>query len=439
MPGATSTAWAPRPAPRAVALAALTLLSSLALARPGALYAQAAARDSARASGDSAGAVRCAPIDSARSRPAPGGDTLAVRAGATPAADARAAAQAPCPVAPPARRRGLRPGYVLPILGYAPETGVMFGVGGVRVSRRRGAPSSDRPSTLGAQLIGTQRSQATIDASGDWWTPGNRARYRAYATGSRFPFRFFGTGRVTASDTGEQYTPQTVAVGGSAQFLVARGLYVGGGYDLADVRMRRLVPGGLLDEGGFVGADGGRRASVLALGSRDTRDNVYFPRGGAFVTLSGRVAGGVFGSDFAFRRVRLDARRYLALGRSVLALQGVVDGTWGQVPFDVLPMLGGSSLLRGNLEGRYRDRALAAVQAEWRSGAVLFGRFGVVAFAGAGDVAPRLGALRGRSLIPSVGGGARFLLDPTERIYLRVDVAAGRNGASPYIGFSEAF
>lgn len=68
-------------------------------------------------------------------------------------------------------------------------------------------------------------------------------------------------------------------------------------------------------------------------------------------------------------------------------------------------MYGSSSDLRGYETGRYRDRASWAMQVEARQH--LFGRFGVVAFAGIGGTAPGLGSLDDTEFLPSVGLGLR--------------------------------
>ena len=203
--------------------------------------------------------------------------------------------------------------------------------------------------------------------------------------------------------------------------------------------MEKVEPTGALAPGTITGSSGGTRAGAVGVGSWDTRDNLYFPRRGAFVSVTGVVGAEPLGSDFSFRRVRFDARTYVGRGRlGAIALQGVVEVASGDVPFDALPMVGGQSLLRGNPEGRYRDRAIGAVQAEYRTGPIVARRVGFAVFGGVGDVAPSLGELAGGA-IPSAGFGVRWMLDPRERVNLRFDIAAGKNGVGPYIGFGEAF
>jgi len=64
-------------------------------------------------------------------------------------------------------------------------------------------------------------------------------------------------------------------------------------------------------------------------------------------------------------------------------------------------------------------------------------RFGVVAFAGVGGVAPELDEFD--TLLPSGGGGARYVLAKKNNVSLRFDAAWGKNEHALYFGIGEAF
>lgn len=94
--------------------------------------------------------------------------------------------------------------------------------------------------------------------------------------------------------------------------------------------------------------------------------------------------------------------------------------------------------LRGYVRGRYRDRALAALQGEYRS--PVRRRLGGVLFAGVGTVAPSLHRLGSGRLLPTHGVGVRLELDPQQRTSVRADYGRGIDGASGlYLGFNQAF
>ena len=67
------------------------------------------------------------------------------------------------------------------------------------------------------------------------------------------------------------------------------------------------------------------------------------------------------------------------------------------------------------------------------------GRFGVAAFAGAGTVAPTMAKLSSGTVLPSFGGGARWLLLPKQGTTVRVDYGVGKGSSGLYIAFNEAF
>ena len=92
--------------------------------------------------------------------------------------------------------------------------------------------------------------------------------------------------------------------------------------------------------------------------------------------------GGYYGATFhdfsdaddlyGFQQVDYDAIQHVPLGRDawVLSLHGRVETTYGrdgqEIPFFMLPALGGGSSLRGFTSWRFRDRHSLLLQAEWR-------------------------------------------------------------------------
>ena len=113
-----------------------------------------------------------------------------------------------------------------------------------------------------------------------------------------------------------------------------------------------------------------------------------------------------------------------------------VDGT---VPFDQMPVIGGSRIMRGYSAGRFRDRWVAAAQGEYRSPFWLE-RVGGVAFAGVGVAGGSLARLGEGRPFPSFGIGGRLQVDPVQRSALRVDYAIGAYGfGGLYVGFNQAF
>jgi hypothetical protein len=125
----------------------------------------------------------------------------------------------------------------------------------------------------------------------------------------------------------------------------------------------------------------------------DTRDEPGYPtRGGfyraAWSRYSDREAG-----RFSFQRFEGEAAHFvpLAAGNVVVALHGWMVATTaadGQdVPFYLMPGLGGHNTMRGFSDHRFHDRQLAVVNAETR--VAIFEHIDAVAFVDAGNVAAR--------------------------------------------------
>lgn len=165
----------------------------------------------------------------------------------------------------------------------------------------------------------------------------------------------------------------------------------------------------------------------------------YSRRGGAyFVTLH----------DFAdtddaygFRQVDYDVIQHLPLLRDawVLSLHGRVETTYGrddqQIPFFMLPALGGGSTLRGYASWRFRDRHSLLLQAEWR---VLANRFlDMAVFCDAGKVTARRADLDLDRLKSDCGLG--FRMHGPAATPLRIELAKGNEGLALVFSAKAAF
>ncbi len=102
-----------------------------------------------------------------------------------------------------------------------------------------------------------------------------------------------------------------------------------------------------------------------------------------------------------------------------------------------MPRIGGESLLRGYYDGRYRDRTMAAVQAEYRF--PIAWRFGGAVFAGAGQVAEAPLDLSVDSLKVAGGAGLRFLVVENPHVNIRMDFGQSLAGSGFYLQITEAF
>jgi outer membrane protein assembly factor BamA len=171
----------------------------------------------------------------------------------------------------------------------------------------------------------------------------------------------------------------------------------------------------------------------------DTTNSSFFPTCGFRAEATALLHRKAIGSDQNFFQLALSHRHFIGFGNNhVLALQALATLSAGTIPWQMIPKLGGMSMLRGYYEGRYRADHYVAVQAEYRF--PIGWRFSGAIFAATGEVVSSLSGLASGPLRASGGGGLRFLLDKGEHINLRLDVAATDQGnADFYIAMMESF
>jgi hypothetical protein len=174
---------------------------------------------------------------------------------------------------------------------------------------------------------------------------------------------------------------------------------------------------------------------ILRLDSRDSR---YGPSSGALLDITSYVADQNLGSDFKYQTLKTEYSHYVTVGEEqVLALGLTGCFTSGDVPYYDLCTFGQKSNLRGYVAGQYRDRNMVSAQLEYRG--QFYGRWGLVGFAGVGEVAPSVDELDGEDLLPSFGGGVRLMVSRKERINVGIDYAVGKDDHTFYLRFGEAF
>ncbi len=342
------------------------------------------------------------------------------------------------PTAPDATARPRASISLLPVLGSAPETGFQYGVA-LFATRAQRSPGGTRPSTIVGNAVRTAKQQTRVFLDTDTWTEGNRWRVLTNAVWQQYPLAYFGVGDQAPDDAEEPYTPRSTELAVSVHRMVAPALWVQVGARRIEQTMREVEPSGALASGAVPGGAGGRTVLGTIGLVRDARDNLFAATAGHFAELTVSTADDAIGSEFDFRRVRVDARAYRTLGAShVVAAQIVAQGTDGVAPFDQVALIGSNSVMRGYVPGRFRDQWSTAVQGEYRSPSR--GRWSGAAFAGAAVVAPTVADLADGRVLPSYGAGLRFRMNPVTRTTVRVDYARGTAGQGGlYVAFSEAF
>jgi hypothetical protein len=329
----------------------------------------------------------------------------------------------------------------LPVIFYQPETGTGFGAIATYYFRPgASAGTVVPPSEISGSAIYTTKKQILTSLGTRLYLSGGALRLAGSVAFTKFPTKFWGIGNDTPEDAEEDYTPLTASALGEVLHEVASGWFAGARLQVARRELRELSDSGQLVTGTVPGSEDGRIIEGTLLLVHDVRNGTLYPTRGRYYQLGLLGAATALGSDFGYGGVRLDLREYLSPGgRHVLALRALGDARSGIPPFDILPQLGGDVLLRGYYAGRFRDQLMIAFQTEYRLPVIW--RIGMVAFAEAGQVAPRAGDLQWDGFKASVGGGLRFLLSPKEGLNIRADYGYGFDvkAGGFYLGIGEAF
>lgn len=329
---------------------------------------------------------------------------------------------------------------VLPNVFYTPETKI---AGGLVFGYFTMLDAQSPTSSMQVAAIYTQRKQFYVQGMPELYWHEGRWRLNGAVMFSRYPEVYYGIGPSVPAAWEEEYTSRLADVDLQLQRTLRPGWRVGPQLVVRAENVTEVADGGRLDTRLVPGRSGGTTVGLGLTSAWDTRDNLYFPHRGHYVVMGGLLHTGVLGSDFAFGRLTVDARRYVPVrGRHVLALNGYVEAVAGTAPFPLLPLLGGDDLMRGYREGRYRDTVLAALQAGYRF--PLFNRLPLLrrikgaVFGNVGNVARRVDALSLTGIKYAIGAGLRLRLND-EGIHGRVDYAFGPEGGALYVTLLEAF
>ena len=182
-------------------------------------------------------------------------------------------------------------------------------------------------------------------------------------------------------------------------------------------------------------------ASLGLIGERDSRDNQFAAYQGSFFQLTWGVADEAVGSDFDYQSIKANYNLYRRIKKNsdTLIIAGRVSAcaTPGDTPFYALCKFGQNFDLRGYVGGRYRDKALLAIQAELRWS--LSKRWGVVGFVGVGGVGESFSGFDNDNRLPAAGAGIRFAISPDNRLNVSLDWAVGKDNDHIYVYVGEAF
>jgi len=325
----------------------------------------------------------------------------------------------------------------IPMINPTLENGLAFVTGYLYRTDRNDAVTAPSASAVAGFKTSNGSWGAGVLQSLHLW----HDRFRVLGVGAYADvnYKFYGIGG-SAGANGVSIDLNQVGPAGVIEGLVrvAPNWYVGARYQM--LRMTVATDGIAIPGGPTLPAQDADLRTA-ALGPRlqyDSRDNPFYPRRGMQVQGVASFYAEAVGGTRTYQVYQGWINRYTAVGaRHVFAWHAGACGVDGSVPFYDLCMLGKSQDLRGYTVGQYRDGAMLAAQAEWRS--ELWWRFGAAVFGGGGEVVPDFRSLNWNDALPSGGAGLRFTVAKRNHVNLRADYAWGKGSSAVYVSVVEAF
>ncbi|MEZ4901472.1 MAG: hypothetical protein R2822_06775 [Spirosomataceae bacterium] len=260
----------------------------------------------------------------------------------------------------------------MPILQSSPETGVRAGLS-MDYFFNSSKPTDSLPTRDSfAWLMATYSTRKQLMIEPIWQIYTNKEKYllRGQAGYIDFSEYFWGIGNevLPASSPPSIFYSRTYFQGEFLRQLIPN---IFGGIQVQANITKNLTFDNSLNQllDGVLGSSG---SSTVGIGPNiifDFRDNPFSPIKGGFLELSYTAHHSELRSEYTYQETLVDARKYFSFKNTqFLGFQVVGNFTNGDVPLRELPRLGGSNIMRGMVQGRYRDKNTVALQAEYRKG-----------------------------------------------------------------------
>lgn len=327
-----------------------------------------------------------------------------------------------------------------PIISYAPETSWGFGVGAKYLFKFKGSGEETRTSNMPMSAMYTWYRQILLTSGYTIFTNQEKYLFKGNLRYNKLPIFYFGIGNNSLEENEELYDYSNILIEPLALRKIADHVFVGGGVRYNIVYHVDIPSDGFIAREKVPGYLGSTSAGLQLALTYDNRDNVLYATKGALLEVAAGYYLPFAGGEYEYQIYRFDYRQYFKVfenRKDVFALQLLGYFARGDVPLADYAKLGGSEMLRGYYEGRFRDKAMLAAQVEYR--AQLLEQLGAVVFLGLGDVAPNIRSFDIREFKPSVGAGLRFMIVKKENLNIRFDYGFGRETRNYYFNIAEAF
>jgi len=302
------------------------------------------------------------------------------------------------------------------------------------------ARNSQRKSNLRLFITYTQNRQYLFISPWQVYTSGSQYFLSGSIDYRKFPEYYYGLGNDTKEGSRALYEFTALTLNSKSYKKLKKDTYLGLALQGQWMQPEFSDPEPVFED--IVAENGRGGYSYIGFGPSimwDQRDHILSPSSGSFIVFTPLIGlGKTAGSAFKFGMATLDIRNYLPVAKNITwANQLLTQVSFGNVPFRVLPTLGGPFFHRGYYQGRFRDNHLAFLQSEYRQHVI--GRFGFAVFGSAGRVYRTLREDLFKQIHLAAGGGLRVRISKKDKTNVRLDYSFTPDSRGFYIYFAEAF
>jgi hypothetical protein len=173
--------------------------------------------------------------------------------------------------------------------------------------------------------------------------------------------------------------------------------------------------------------------------SRDSRDDVYYPRSGGESEIDWTSFPAFLNETGTVNKAELSHNHFISVREKndIIALRGYVGFGLGEPLIFEQQFIVGQTDIRGYTQGKYRGNAIYSVQGEYRWN--LAERFGLVGFFGMATISGAINEADNGVFLPGVGAGFRYTAFEKNHFNIGLDAAVGRDDWGLYFRIGEAF
>ncbi|MGZ3873111.1 MAG: polymerase, partial [Mucilaginibacter sp.] len=292
----------------------------------------------------------------------------------------------------------------------------------------------------------TTKGQAKLSLNANYWTPQNKFHYTGVISYYNYPFNFYGIGNNTRLAALDHVSEKRYKFGITGEKLFGDYFYLGyvAGVFKYFYRYDPNLKATINADPAVQDKHGGANIYIGPSFTFDTRNNNTYTTSGMIISSYSNIMHGAYANNsYKGGFFNIEYSQFFSLARKlVLGLDIQEQSLTGtRSPFYLLPQLGSDEMMRGYYGGRYRDRNYIAGQAELRYR--VDNRFGIVAFAGTGEVFHS--TFSTSQLKPDYGGGVRYFFDVEKGLAIRLDYGVGQKPAGEkresgfYIALGQSF